>query len=242
MGENKNMDCITMSFSENKSKLDDYFLNNIKSIKENSSNEELKKPEPCIPKKRSVGVQNITNINKGVENIPNKEVNNFFFDLFDALNIEMNVQEFTLHDSSHLKLIRCKYELSLIKMIESGYGFYNKFGFLLQNLNIKSMNEILLDLEKLVSIGLIELTNLISYAIFLFFISSIFFFFKSLNFLMSILNFETNKSNSFFSNIFFFAINSLSFFFKPVSKSKISFFKSEFSLLISFLIEIPTFD
>jgi len=143
MGENKNMDCITMSFSENKSKLDDYFLNNIKSIKENSSNEELK--EPCIPKKRSVGVQNITNI--GVENIPNKEVNNFFFDLFDALNIEMNVQEFTLHDSSHLKLIRCKYELSLIKMIESGYGFYNKFGFLLKNLNIESMNKILLDLK-----------------------------------------------------------------------------------------------
>ena len=119
LGENENMYCITLSFKKNNSKLEDYFLNNVKS--------------KCI-----------VNLQK---TLTKDAVNKLFFDLFDAINIEMDVKIFSLEDSSKLILKRCNYELSLLKMIESGYGFYNKFGFF-NKIEINDMNTLLSELKQ----------------------------------------------------------------------------------------------
>ena len=118
MGENNNINCIEFE------------------IKKESETSELK---------------NYFNRNDKLECIEKfqnkKEINQFFFDLFDAINIEMNLKKCTLEDVSELKLNMCSYDLHYLKMMESGYGFYNKFGFF-YNVDIIKMNTILLKIKE----------------------------------------------------------------------------------------------
>jgi hypothetical protein len=122
MGENNDMDCITLeihnSYDIPYSKLYDYFF----------YTEKIE----CIKK---LGFKK-------------EEVNEFFFNLFDAINIELNIEQFLLEDGSHLKLNMCEYELNELKMLESGYGFYNKLGFYYETKTINEMNRLLIELEE----------------------------------------------------------------------------------------------
>lgn len=122
MGENNDMNCITLeihnSYIISYSKLFDYFF--------------YKEKIECIQK---LGFKK-------------EELNQFFFNLFDAINIELNIKQFLLEDGSHLKLNMCEYELNELKMLESGYGFYNKLGFYYETKTIPEMNELLTVIEE----------------------------------------------------------------------------------------------
>ena len=103
-----------------------------------------------LPRKESILEDYFYNYNKSscIEKFQfNEEVNNFFFELFNAINIEIKINKFKLIDNSKLLLNMCDYSLSNLKMIESGYSFYNKFGFY-NEIEITKMNEFLAEIKQ----------------------------------------------------------------------------------------------
>jgi len=103
-----------------------------------------------LPRKESILEDYFYNYNKSscIEKFQfNEEVNNFFFELFNTINIEIKINKFKLIDNSKLLLNMCDYSLSNLKMIESGYSFYNKFGFY-NEIEIEKMNEFLAEIKQ----------------------------------------------------------------------------------------------
>jgi len=70
-------------------------------------------------------------INGKIPDNYNKQFNELLMELFDIINLDININYCELNDSSQLKdTIKCgDIQMSILKHIERGYGFYNEFGY-----------------------------------------------------------------------------------------------------------------
>jgi len=114
--------CIFLSYKDKikQAYLIDFFSNNNKT--------------ECI--KNNTNITIIDNLVLSKPIVESKALwNLFFMSLFDSININLQIQTFLVDDQSTLHINKCKYPLFSFKYIQSGYSFYNQYGFINKNYN-----------------------------------------------------------------------------------------------------------
>jgi hypothetical protein len=90
------------------------------------------------------------------------EWNDYFMSLFDCINIELGITRFTLQDSSSLYLANCRFPLGLLKILQTGYGFYNRYGFYFLDTDIEQTNTILKQIHDMSNLEIDKFFNMIN--------------------------------------------------------------------------------